>query len=113
MKSEAVMNIPDFGHAARCTLPHLAALPPPPARLTRLVRWRVKPSCTSPHRLHPASALPGPAPPQVYHNEVTARLRERRVESDSSIEWLKVLRFYHEVRCGAPPAYLVHGNAAI
>ncbi len=35
---------------------------------------------------------------QVYHMEVTARLRERRLESDNDFEWLKVLRFYLEVR---------------
>ncbi|GIL68853.1 hypothetical protein Vafri_22075 [Volvox africanus] len=33
---------------------------------------------------------------KVYHNEVTARLRERRLENDADFEWLKVLRFYLE-----------------
>ena len=37
-------------------------------------------------------------PLQVYHADVTARLRERRLESDQDFEWLKVLRFYLEVR---------------
>ncbi len=40
---------------------------------------------------------------QVYHNEVTARLRERRLENDSDFEWVKVLRFYLEVRVTAGP----------
>ena len=34
---------------------------------------------------------------QVYHNEVTARLRERRLDTDRDFEWVKVLRFYLEV----------------
>ncbi len=33
----------------------------------------------------------------MYHADVTARLRERRLESDQDFEWLKVLRFYLEV----------------
>lgn len=35
---------------------------------------------------------------QVYHAEVTCRLRERRLEGEQDFEWLKVLRFYLEVR---------------
>ena len=33
---------------------------------------------------------------QVYHQDVLARLRESRVESEEDIEWLRVMRFYME-----------------
>ncbi|EFJ51360.1 dynein heavy chain, partial [Volvox carteri f. nagariensis] len=56
---------------------------------------------------------------KVYHNEVTARLRERRLDNDSDFEWLKVLRFYLEgpeciAHCGYtsyPYGYEYLGNS--
>lgn len=36
---------------------------------------------------------------QIYHKDVTERLREKRLESDTDFEWLKILRLYLEV-CG-------------
>ena len=53
--------------------------------------------------------------------EVTARLRERRLESDSDFEWLKVLRFYLEVSfvcflfvcCGTTVLALVGGRVTL
>ena len=37
-----------------------------------------------------------PSPPQVYHKDVTQRLRDSRMTALSDIEWLRVVRFYDE-----------------
>lgn len=38
---------------------------------------------------------------QIYHKDVTERLREKRLESDTDFEWVKVLRLYLEVSASA------------
>ena len=37
-----------------------------------------------------------PSPLQVYHKDVTQRLRDSRMSALSDIEWLRVVRFYEE-----------------